>query len=255
MTSGLVGAVHHCSHLDLAARLTAAGQRVDALIVDAPYSARTHAGHDEQAAHIPSEDGIRRRRLQYPCWTQADVRDFVEAWAPIVNNWVVSITDEDLRGAWREECERAGLLGFARIPAIETGATVRFNGDGAANWTTDIVTARTRDPRHQGIWRPRSYHLGPRETKDVVGGKPLWLMRALVRDYSRPGDLVCDPCAGAGTTLVAAKMSGRRFVGSDIDAAHIAIAQRLLDETTPCDARGTPIGGANGKSLALFGGG
>jgi hypothetical protein len=76
-------------------------------------------------------------------------------------------------------------------------------------------------------------------------------MRALVRDYSRPGDLVCDPCAGAGTTLVAAKMSGRRFIGSDIDAAHVAIAQRRLDETVPCDARGTPIGGAKGRSEVL----
>jgi DNA modification methylase len=51
----------------------------------------------------------------------------------------------------------------------------------------------------------------------VVGSKPLWLMRALVRDYSRPGDLVCDPCAGGGTTLAAARAEGRRSVGAELD--------------------------------------
>jgi hypothetical protein len=47
-------------------------------------------------------------------------------------------------------------------------------------------------------------------------------------------------------------MSGRRFIGSDIDAAHVAIARERLERTVPGDARGTPIGGAKGQSLALF---
>ena len=89
------------------------------------------------------------------------------------------------------------------------------------------------------------YYIGPRETKPVVGGKPLWLMRALVRDYSRPGDIVCDPCAGAGTTLLAAKLEGRRYVGGDIDAAHAEIARERLRDLPAADRKGT---------LPLFGG-
>lgn len=49
-------------------------------------------------------------------------------------------------------------------------------------------------------------------------GKPQWLMRALVTDYTRPGDLVCDPLAGFGSTLVAAESLGRRAIGSELDA-------------------------------------
>lgn len=285
----MIGAVHHLSYLDLAARLTEAGQRVDALIVDAPYSARTHAGHDDGVASAPrmrdfsarpggsAKDRVyamrkalagesHRRGIDYAPWSSDNVEAFVDAWTPLVTDWIVSITDHVLAQTWCAELKGAGLYTFAPIPLVETGSRVRLTGDGPSSWTCRAVVARPRDGEWLAAWRKgrRSHgescslpgaYIQPSEEKSVVGGKPLASMRALVRDYSRPGDLICDPCAGAGTTLVAAKMSGRRFIGSDIDAAHVAIAQRRLDETVPCDARGTPIGGAMGKSLALFGGG
>jgi DNA modification methylase len=42
-------------------------------------------------------------------------------------------------------------------------------------------------------------------------------MAGLISLLSRPGDLVCDPFVGAGTTAVEALRAGRRFVGCDID--------------------------------------
>jgi len=42
-------------------------------------------------------------------------------------------------------------------------------------------------------------------------------MADLVERLTRPGDLVCDPFAGAGTTAVVSLRLGRRFVGCDID--------------------------------------
>ena len=224
----MIGEVHHCDWRELARRVRDEVGQVDALIVDAPYSERTHKGHDEQTKSINAASGDALRQIDYRPWAQADVAAFVSAWAPLVRNWFVSITDEDLRGPWRQELHDAGMLTFARVPAIETGATVRFNGDGTPNWTTDVVTARTRDARHQGAWEPRPYYIVPREKKPVVGGKPLLLMEQIVEGYTRPGDLVCDPCAGGGTTLLAAKLLGRRYVGSDIDLAHVEIARERL---------------------------
>jgi len=61
-----------------------------------------------------------------------------------------------------------------------------------------------------------------------MGGKPLRLMRAIVRDYTRPGDIVCDPCAGGGTTLLAALTEGRGAVGAEMDPAHYEIARKRL---------------------------
>lgn len=55
-------------------------------------------------------------------------------------------------------------------------------------------------------------------------GKPEWLMRALVRHYSRHGQIVCDPVAGYASTLAAARAVGRIAIGSEMDAEIAAAA-------------------------------
>jgi hypothetical protein len=60
--------------------------------------------------------------------------------------------------------------------------------------------------------------------------KPLALMRAIAADYTREGDLVCDPTCGAGTTLRAAIELGRRAVGGDALEAHAHLAAAWLAE-------------------------
>lgn len=65
----------------------------------------------------------------------------------------------------------------------------------------------------------------PQEPERASGrGKPEWLMRALVRHYTSVGDLVCDPFAGYGSTLRAARAEQRRAIGSEIseDVARLA---------------------------------
>lgn len=58
--------------------------------------------------------------------------------------------------------------------------------------------------------------------------KPLWLMEALVRDFTDPGEVVLDPFAGSGTTGVAAKRLGRGFIGWERDPKYAAIAERRI---------------------------
>jgi adenine-specific DNA-methyltransferase len=49
--------------------------------------------------------------------------------------------------------------------------------------------------------------------------KPVMAMLPLIMAFSRVRDLVLDPFCGSGTTAVAAKQLGRRFVGVEIDPA------------------------------------
>lgn len=60
---------------------------------------------------------------------------------------------------------------------------------------------------------------------------PLALPERAIRLWSYVGDVVLDPFMGAGTTCVAAKRLGRRYVGFDPVANYVALAeQRLAQE-------------------------
>lgn len=64
--------------------------------------------------------------------------------------------------------------------------------------------------------------------------KPVALFEYLIRTYTRPGDLVIDPFVGSGTTAVAARNLGRRYIVGDQSAEYVAIArQRLAEPFTP----------------------
>ncbi|MGH2800507.1 MAG: DNA methyltransferase [Thermoleophilaceae bacterium] len=53
---------------------------------------------------------------------------------------------------------------------------------------------------------------------------------ALIEALTEPGELVCDPFLGSGTTVAVAHRLGRRFVGCDIDAQAIATTAARLQE-------------------------
>jgi adenine-specific DNA-methyltransferase len=55
--------------------------------------------------------------------------------------------------------------------------------------------------------------------------KPLTAMIRLVDAFSTPGDIVLDPFVGSGTTAVAAKQLGRRYIGIDIEPLYAVSAQ------------------------------
>jgi len=55
------------------------------------------------------------------------------------------------------------------------------------------------------------------------------LARRIVDEYSAPGDLVCDPLAGIGTTLAEAALLGRRAVGVELDERWVTLATDNLD--------------------------
>ena len=57
---------------------------------------------------------------------------------------------------------------------------------------------------------------------------PLELPRRLIELYTYRDDVVLDPFIGAGSTAVAAVLTGRRFVGFDAEAQYIALAEQRV---------------------------
>jgi len=213
-------------------RTTLAGEMWDALICDPPYSARTHRGHDAVATSID-----RRRDLGYSAYRHEDARGLVEWAAPRTRGWMVVMCDHVLAPHYEAAMSDAGRVVFAPLVWYAPGSRVRITGDGPACWVCWIVVSRPRS-REWARWGslPGGY-AGPPDRTGEIGGKPLWLMRSLVRDYSRPGDVVCDPCAGLGTTLTAARAEGRRWIGSEVRPETHAIASGRLADLPSGDAR------------------
>jgi len=61
---------------------------------------------------------------------------------------------------------------------------------------------------------------------------PVKLPEQFIHLYTYYDDLVLDPFMGSGSTLVAAKAQGRRWVGYDTDAGYVDIAHRRVSATT-----------------------
>lgn len=61
--------------------------------------------------------------------------------------------------------------------------------------------------------------------------KPLDLFRYLVKVSSNVGDTVFDPCAGSGTTPVAAMLENRKYLAFDLSEEYVAIAKKRIEET------------------------
>jgi len=62
---------------------------------------------------------------------------------------------------------------------------------------------------------------------------PVHLMERLILMSSDEGDIVLDPFIGTGTTAIAAKKLGRKFIGIDIDPKYVEITNQKLDEIEP----------------------
>jgi site-specific DNA-methyltransferase (adenine-specific) len=67
--------------------------------------------------------------------------------------------------------------------------------------------------------------------------KPVILMQRIIAEYTKPDDLIVDPYAGSGSTIVAARNLGRRVIGVEYESAYCdVIVQRM--------AQGLLFGGA-----------
>jgi len=60
--------------------------------------------------------------------------------------------------------------------------------------------------------------------------KPVALMEYLIRTYTNEGETVLDFTMGSGTTGVAAKNTGRKFIGIELDKEYFKIAARRIHE-------------------------
>ena len=72
--------------------------------------------------------------------------------------------------------------------------------------------------------------------------KPLDLMKNCVRLITPEDQVVLDPFAGSGSTLIAAGLEGREYLGIELDPDHVRIAQARLDHWLGTQKKGPESG-------------
>jgi len=198
----------------------------DVMITDPPYTEKTHNGQSAQ-----------RKALPYAPWSMEYYHSLLWWAEKHVRGWWVIITDHI---AWRwiddwmAPCKERGIeprYAFAPIPIVVPGCTCRFQADGPASWAVFAHVSRPAT-RAWSQWRalPGAYITDAPEEPILLGEKSLSLMLSLVRDYSREGMTVVDPCCGTGKTIRAARILGRDGIGAEIDPQMAKIAQMRLEE-------------------------
>ena len=83
------------------------------------------------------------------------------------------------------------------------------------------------------------------KAKERVGyptQKPIELLERILKISTDEGDLVLDPFCGSGTTLVAAELMGRRFIGIDCNPEAIALSRQRLAMPTKTESRVLQLG-------------
>lgn len=117
--------------------------------------------------------------------------------------------------AWVAVWHKSNAMGFER----------RF----APQWVPIAIAYKGNLP----FWG-QDYHMCPVVPQDIEHPtpKPLGITKWLIERASKPGDLVCDPFMGSGTTGVAAVQMGRLFVGIEKDERYFEEACRRLAAAT-----------------------
>lgn len=62
--------------------------------------------------------------------------------------------------------------------------------------------------------------------------KPVPVLASLIRSFSLPGEIVLDAFAGSGSTCAAAALTGRRYIGIELNDAYFAEASLRLERVT-----------------------
>jgi len=188
--------------------------KADVVVTDPPYG----IGFSEYESHVDTRESY-----------QETLRGVWLAEAAISNGWCVVYQSATTARDWATWFQRAWrILAIPKtFTQVHPGAALLWATDYALFWPVGTPTWPEKGSR------PRDWYLA--ETSDMsqrVKGhpcpRPLNAVRYIVNGFSAPDTFVLDPFMGSGTTLVAAKLEGRRAIGIEIEEKYCEIAARRL---------------------------
>jgi DNA modification methylase len=172
-----------------------------------------------------------------------------EQWVEFTGKWVDLIV-ENVQGAIYV------CMSAKEMPLVSLAMEER-----KCQWSSTIVWAKNQHSlgrgdyqnQHELIWygrvKSRKRHWGGGRTETDVWNmarvpvaklhptmKPLELVERAILNSSRDGDIVLDPFAGSGTTIIACERTDRRCVAVELDPVHVDAAVARWEAFTGLEA-------------------
>jgi site-specific DNA-methyltransferase (adenine-specific) len=198
---------------------------IDLLVTDPPYGMNWVSGRGVQFGSIRGDDGsmsivdflrpvvkvLRRGRHIY-CFGAKDFGDLpISGTTELIwDKGIISLGN--LECPWGLSHERI-LFGVYNLSASDRK---RGGGNLAARM-------RKKSVLHCDRLHSEAVKLHPTQ-------KPVAILRELIESSSMIGEIVFDPYCGSGSTLIAARVEGRHFLGIDIEPKYCEIARQRLAE-------------------------
>lgn len=216
---------------------------VDVIITDPPYSAHVHGSarrrnieHRDRGARYGA-DTRRNVDLGFDHLSPELRIQCAEQFARLAKRWTLVFSDVESDHLWRSDLEQFGL-DYVRTGAwIKIGSTPQFSGDRPATGFEAVTIAHPKGRKRwsggggHAVWtHPIVLDRGRNGARLHTTQKPLGLMAQLIGLFSDEGETVLDPFAGSGTTLVAARQSGRRSIGIEQDEAYCEVIAKRLEQ-------------------------
>ena len=139
-------------------------------------------------------------------------------------------TDDNLNGGAYSN----GTKDLSKATSYSTGVSAGVFVQPAGRWPANLIHDGSDEPTELLGAAARFFYCAKASKKDRGDGnnhptvKPTDLMAYLCRLVTPPGGVVLDPFMGSGSTGKAAVREGFRFIGIEIDAEYIAIAEARI---------------------------
>ncbi len=212
---------------------------VDHVITDPPYSDYVHAkGRRGGSAHRGSVS--QDRPLGFDALDGLQRAICAGEFQRLARRWVLVFSDVESCGDWRHDlvCRN---MDYVRTGAwVKLGSTPQFTGDRPATGHEAITVCHQPSRKRwngggsHAVWTHPIVSAGSGHSERLhTTQKPLSLMVELVTLFTDEGETILDPFAGSGTTMVAAKLNGRKAIGIELSERYCQVAAERLSKTEP----------------------
>ena len=211
------------------------------VITDPPYEAEAHTlqRRTKQPGWRSIESGDDRvtkiEALDFAPITSAGRGESAAQMVRVAARWLLAFCQAEAVNKWRLSFESSGASYRRAMVWIKPDGMPQLTGDRPGMGYESIVAAHAKGRSRWNGGGKHGVYVASKNSQVEASGhqtqKPLSLMEALVRDFTDVGDLILDPFCGSGTTGVACRRLGRRFIGIELNEKWADVARRRIGET------------------------